>query len=85
VDFTLGETQQAVAQAAAHVLDRNPPLPDGYLLWKELGQAGLLGLAVPARLGGDGLGVLATALLLTEVGRYLGARRERPRALRRMR
>jgi len=66
VDFTLGETQQAVAQAAAHALDRSPPLPT---LWKELGQAGLLGLALPAWLGGDGLGVLDTAVLLTEVGR----------------
>ena len=69
MDFTLGETQQAVAQAAAHALDRNPPLPDGHALWKELGQAGLLGLALPAWLGGDGLGVLDTAVLLTEVGR----------------
>jgi hypothetical protein len=59
VDFTLGETQQAVAQAAGHVLDRDPPLPD-HALWKELGQAGLLG---------DELGVLDTAVLLTEVGR----------------
>jgi len=57
VDFALGETQQAVAQAAAHVLDRNPPLPT---LWKELGRAGLLG---------DELGVLDTAVLLTELGR----------------
>jgi alkylation response protein AidB-like acyl-CoA dehydrogenase len=59
VDFTLGETRQAVAQAAGHVLDRDPPLPD-HALWKELGQAGLLG---------DELGVLDTAVLLTEVGR----------------
>ena len=66
MNFTLGETQQAVAQAAAHALDRSPPLPT---LWKELGQAGLLGLALPAWLGGDGLGVLDTAVLLTEVGR----------------
>jgi alkylation response protein AidB-like acyl-CoA dehydrogenase len=76
VDFTLGETQQAVAQAAAHVLDRSPPLsaPDDpaqreEALWKELGQAGLLGLALPAWLGGEGLGVMDTAVLLTEVGR----------------
>jgi 3-oxo-4-pregnene-20-carboxyl-CoA dehydrogenase alpha subunit len=38
--------------------------------WKELGQAGLLSLALPAELGGDGLGMLAIAALLTEVGRY---------------
>ncbi|HSZ48200.1 MAG TPA: acyl-CoA dehydrogenase family protein [Streptosporangiaceae bacterium] len=39
-------------------------------LWKELGQSGLLSLALPAELGGDGLGVQATAAVLTEVGRY---------------
>jgi 3-oxo-4-pregnene-20-carboxyl-CoA dehydrogenase alpha subunit len=71
VDFALGETQQAVAAAAAHVLDRGPAPGDAddRALWKELGQAGLLGLALPAWLGGDGLGVLDTAVLLTEVGR----------------
>jgi alkylation response protein AidB-like acyl-CoA dehydrogenase len=71
VDFTLGETQQAVAQAAAHVLDQCDPAadPDGRALWKELGQAGLLGLLLPDWLGGDGLGVMDAAVLLTEVGR----------------
>jgi 3-oxo-4-pregnene-20-carboxyl-CoA dehydrogenase alpha subunit len=38
--------------------------------WKELGQAGLLALALPASLGGDGLGVGEVAALLTEVGRH---------------
>jgi 3-oxo-4-pregnene-20-carboxyl-CoA dehydrogenase alpha subunit len=72
VDFALGETQQAVAAAATHVLDRSPPPAgdtDDHALWKELGQAGLLGLALPGWLGGDGLGVMDTAVLLTEVGR----------------
>jgi alkylation response protein AidB-like acyl-CoA dehydrogenase len=76
VDFTLGETQQAVARLAAEVLGQGrppgPPAPgDGYdsALWKELGRAGLLSLALPAELGGDGLGVLDVAVLLTEVGR----------------
>jgi alkylation response protein AidB-like acyl-CoA dehydrogenase len=74
VDFTLGETQQAVAGVAAHVLDQGQPAagqgePYDSALWKELGQAGLLSLALPAWLGGDGLGVLDTAVLLTEVGR----------------
>ncbi len=71
MDFTLGETQQAVAQAAAHVLDQSDPAqdPDGRALWKELGQAGLLGLLLPDWLGGDGLGVMDAAVLLTEVGR----------------
>ncbi|GDY28981.1 acyl-CoA dehydrogenase family protein [Gandjariella thermophila] len=38
--------------------------------WKAMGAAGLLGLALPADLGGEGLGVLETAVLLTEVGRH---------------
>jgi alkylation response protein AidB-like acyl-CoA dehydrogenase len=84
VDFTLGETQQAAARVAAHVLDQAiavaPDTPGtagdsagdgGYdsARWQELGQAGLLSLALPAWLGGDGLGVLDTAAVLTEVGR----------------
>jgi alkylation response protein AidB-like acyl-CoA dehydrogenase len=77
VDFSLGETQQAVIEAAVGVLGQHqlqsqpPPPSDGYdrALWKELGQAGLLGLAVPEWLGGGGLGVLETAALLTEIGR----------------
>jgi 3-oxo-4-pregnene-20-carboxyl-CoA dehydrogenase alpha subunit len=38
-------------------------------LWKDLAQAGLLSLALPADLGGDELGVQATAAVLAEVGR----------------
>lgn len=64
MDFGLDETQQEVARLAAEVLGRESDTP-----WKALGEAGLLSLAVPERLGGDGLGVLETALLLTEVGR----------------
>jgi 3-oxo-4-pregnene-20-carboxyl-CoA dehydrogenase alpha subunit len=76
MDFTLEETQETVARLAAEVLGqaRPPESPapgDGYdsALWKELGQAGLLSLALPAELGGDGLGVMDVAVLLTEVGR----------------
>jgi alkylation response protein AidB-like acyl-CoA dehydrogenase len=49
------------------------PQPEGTqwdkTLWKELAQAGLLALALPPGLDGDGLGVMATAAVLTEVGR----------------
>jgi 3-oxo-4-pregnene-20-carboxyl-CoA dehydrogenase alpha subunit len=80
VDFDLGETQQAVIEAAAGVLGQRQPRPQAHAaapgvaddydraLWKELGQAGLLGLAVPEYMGGGGLGVLEVAVLLTEVG-----------------
>ncbi|MFD4669285.1 acyl-CoA dehydrogenase family protein [Lentzea sp. NPDC058450] len=64
MDFQLDETQQEIAALAADVLGRESDTP-----WKALGEAGLLALAVPERLGGDGLGVLETAVLLTEVGR----------------
>jgi alkylation response protein AidB-like acyl-CoA dehydrogenase len=75
VDFALGETQQAVARVATDVLGRGQSAaagqnePQDSALWKELGQAGLLSLTLPPWLDGDGLGVLETAVLLTEVGR----------------
>jgi hypothetical protein len=79
VDFAPGESQLAVARAAAGVLSQDPrpdpvsqrsgPAPGGSDLWAKLGRAGILSLAIPAWLGGDGLGVLDVAAALTEVGR----------------
>ncbi len=73
MDFDRTESQHAVAAAAAEVLDRSRPagkVPVGQdTIWKELAQAGLLALALPDWLGGDGLSVLDTAVLLTELGR----------------
>ncbi len=73
MDFTRTESQQAVLAAVTEVLDRSQPAgkpPAGWgSVWKELGQAGLLALALPDWLGGDGLSVLDTAVLLTELGR----------------
>jgi 3-oxo-4-pregnene-20-carboxyl-CoA dehydrogenase alpha subunit len=37
--------------------------------WQALAKAGLLALTLPGWLGGEGLGVLEAAVLLTEVGR----------------
>nr|WP_225953858.1 acyl-CoA dehydrogenase family protein [Kibdelosporangium phytohabitans] len=48
----------------AAVLRRDPDQA-----WKALGQAGLLTLSTPDRLGGGGLGVIETCLVLTEVGK----------------
>jgi alkylation response protein AidB-like acyl-CoA dehydrogenase len=80
LDFSLDETQQAVAELAASVLRAEPD--DGRVLaalgstggydeaaWKAMGQSGLLALALPDAVGGDAMGPLATALVLTEVGR----------------
>jgi 3-oxo-4-pregnene-20-carboxyl-CoA dehydrogenase alpha subunit len=80
VDFTLEETQQAVAGVAGQVLrrevDRDPGErawvgEPGYheAAWKALGHAGLLSLALPEWLGGEALGVMDTAVVLAEVGR----------------
>jgi alkylation response protein AidB-like acyl-CoA dehydrogenase len=67
MDFRLDETQEAISRLAAEVLDGVAGEPDKS--WAALGQAGLLSLAVPDRLGGAGLGVLETTLVLAEIGR----------------
>nr|WP_042187785.1 acyl-CoA dehydrogenase family protein [Kibdelosporangium sp. MJ126-NF4]CEL17069.1 Acyl-CoA dehydrogenase, short-chain specific [Kibdelosporangium sp. MJ126-NF4] len=64
MDFTFDDTQREIAELAAAVLRREPDQA-----WKALGQAGLLTLSVPERLGGDGLGVIETCQVLTEVGK----------------
>ena len=81
MDFTVSEAEAAASELTARLLRASGPIAtaadgegratdlDGSL-WKALGQAGLLSLAVPAELGGDGLGVQATAAVLTEVGRH---------------
>ena len=73
MDFDHTEAEQAIVAAAAEVLDRSRAagkVSVGWeTLWKELGQAGLLALALPDWLGGDGLSVLGPAVLLTELGR----------------
>ncbi|BCJ41247.1 acyl-CoA dehydrogenase [Actinoplanes ianthinogenes] len=67
-DFALDDAQEAIVRLAGEVLSDDDGSPRR--LWKSLGQAGLPGLAVPAELGGAGLGAVATGLLLTEIGRH---------------
>jgi alkylation response protein AidB-like acyl-CoA dehydrogenase len=81
MDFTPGEAEAEVSRLTAQVLATGSadeataragtaaPADYDHALWKELGQSGLLSLALPAELGGDGLGVQATAAVLTEVGK----------------
>ena len=64
MDFSLTDSQQEIARLAGQLLDEGKADP-----WKELARAGLLALSLPADLGGDGLGVLDTAVLLAEIGR----------------
>ncbi len=64
MDFSLTESQQEIARLAGQLLDEGKADP-----WKELARSGLLALSLPPELGGDGLGVLDTAVLLAEIGR----------------
>jgi 3-oxo-4-pregnene-20-carboxyl-CoA dehydrogenase alpha subunit len=75
MDFTQGEAEVEVARLAARVLgahsrDDAAAADLNSALWKEMAEAGLLALAIPPTLGGDGLGVLAVSALLTEVGKH---------------
>jgi 3-oxo-4-pregnene-20-carboxyl-CoA dehydrogenase alpha subunit len=64
MDFSLTDAQQEIARLAGQLLDDGKADP-----WKELARSGLLALSLPAALGGEGLGVMETAVLLTEIGR----------------
>jgi alkylation response protein AidB-like acyl-CoA dehydrogenase len=63
MDFDLTAEQQAVADVATSVLDRD-------LSWEALVSGGVTALPVPERLGGDGVGLPEVATLLTEAGRH---------------
>lgn len=82
MDFDLEYHQRGVAELAATVLRGDPDdgrvraalaseLGYDEVAWKALGQSGLLALALPEAIGGDGLGPLEVGLVLTEVGRQL--------------
>jgi len=79
MDYTPGEAETEAGALAAQILagarDEAPagtaaPVDYDLALWKELGHAGLLSLALPVSLGGDGLGVQATAAVLGQIGRH---------------
>jgi 3-oxo-4-pregnene-20-carboxyl-CoA dehydrogenase alpha subunit len=63
MDFDLTATQQAVADVATSVLEKD-------LGWDALVSGGVTALPVPERLGGDGVGLPEVATVLTEVGRH---------------
>jgi 3-oxo-4-pregnene-20-carboxyl-CoA dehydrogenase alpha subunit len=70
MDFTHGEAELEISRLGAQILVSLPAEADETATWKELAQAGLLAVALPENAGGDGLGVMAVAALLTEVGRH---------------
>lgn len=63
MDFDLSAEQLAVADVVTSVLGRD-------LSWKALADGGITALAVPERLGGDGVGLAEVGTVLTEVGRH---------------
>lgn len=63
MDFSPDEGQQAVADVVTSVLDRDTS-------WEALVAGGVTALAVPERLGGDGVGLPELTTALTEVGRH---------------
>lgn len=65
MDFSLDEIQRTAAALTRATLAREATES----AWKAMAQAGLLSLAVPSRLGGEGFGLLEVAAVLTEVGR----------------
>ncbi len=67
---TAGRDAPAVVPSNAEPGPQQSPPDLDSATWKELGQAGLLALALPASIDGDGLGVAEVAALLTEVGRH---------------
>ncbi len=66
MDFQLDETQTEIAALTASVLGKEREPAE---TWHALADSGLLALALPAELGGDGLGVAEVALVLAEIGR----------------
>jgi alkylation response protein AidB-like acyl-CoA dehydrogenase len=80
MDFAFSEEHQAVGDLARQILtdqvtqERLKEVEAGHdgidrRTWAELGKANLLGVALPEEVGGSGLGFLAAAILLFEVGR----------------
>src|SRR5262249_31760391 len=80
MDFGFSEEQEALRELARKILgdhtahDRLKEIEKGpdwfdHALWMELAKANLLGVALPAEVGGSGLGFLELCVLLEEVGR----------------
>jgi hypothetical protein len=63
VDFSPDEGQQAVADVVTSVLERDNS-------WDALVAGGVTALAVPERVGGDGVGLPELSTALTEIGRH---------------
>lgn len=82
MDFTFDEQQQAIGALAADIFarksdtDRVKAVEAGEEridreLWRDLSQAGLVGIALPEELGGAGMGITELCVLLEQQGRQV--------------
>jgi len=82
MNFGFNEEQELLRREVRKFLDEQCPLegvrqlaqsPSGYSpeLWKQIGELGWLGLVLPEKYGGGGLGWVDLTVLLEEVGRSL--------------
>ncbi len=80
MDFSFSSDQQLLKNSARAFLDEHckpafvramfdDSRGESEALWKEIAQLGWLGLALPEEVGGSGLGMVETAILLEEMGR----------------
>ena len=80
MDFAFTSDQQLLKNSARAFLDEHckpalvralmdDPRGESEAMWKEMAQLGWLGLALPESVGGAGLGMVETAILLEELGR----------------
>src|SRR2546428_1477781 len=80
MDFAFSSDQQLLKNSARAFLDEHckpavvrslweDPRGESEALWKEMAQLGWLGLSLPERHGGSGLGVVETAIVPDEIGR----------------
>ncbi|RJO71244.1 acyl-CoA dehydrogenase [Nocardia panacis] len=65
MDFTRDDSQDAVAEVVVSLLERNPARD--MALWPAFVDAGLPAVALPARFGGDDMGLPEISVLLTEL------------------
>jgi len=82
MDLELSEEQQMIQDMTRGLLQEHCPLevvrqmendPKGYpdALWKQMAEAGLLGVLIPEAYGGGGMSLFEAALVYEELGRTL--------------